>query len=116
MNELKTRGVQTILVFCTDNLKGIDDAIKSCYSGVDHQKCIVHQIRNSVKHVSYKDLKKVCADLKAIYTASTAEIGMQNLVDFSEKWEKNTSISAEVVWKIGNNYQLFGNIQMRFEN
>jgi transposase-like protein len=88
MNELKTRGVQTILIFCTDNLRGIDDAIKSCYPEADHQKCIVHQIRNSVKHVSYKDLKTVCADLKAIYTAPTAEIGMQNLVDFSEKWDE----------------------------
>jgi len=88
MNELKTRGVQTILVFCTDNLKGIDEAIKSCYPASDHQKCIVHQIRNSVKHVSYKDLKEVYADLKAIYTASNAEVGMQNLLDFSEKWNK----------------------------
>jgi transposase-like protein len=88
MNELKTRGVQTILIFCTDNLRGIDDAIKSCYPESDHQKCIVHQIRNSVKHVSYKDLKGVCADLKTIYTASNAEIGMQNLMDFCEKWDK----------------------------
>jgi transposase-like protein len=54
MNELKIRGVQAILVFCTDNLKGIDDAIKSCYPEASHQKCIVHQTRNSVKHVSYK--------------------------------------------------------------
>ena len=88
MNELKTRGVQTILIFCTDNLKGIDDAIKSCYPESDHQKCIVHQIRNSVKHVSYKDLREVCADLKRIYTAPTAEAGMNKLEIFSDKWDK----------------------------
>jgi len=85
MHDLKARGVQTVLIFCTDNLKGIDDAIKSCFPDADHQKCIVHQIRNSVKHVSYKDLKEVCADLKRIYTAPTAEAGMHKLEIFSDK-------------------------------
>ena len=88
MNDLKARGVQSVLIFCTDNLKGIDDAIKSCFPESDHQKCIVHQIRNSVKHVSHKDLKEVCADLKRIYTASTAEAGMNKLEIFSDKWDK----------------------------
>jgi transposase-like protein len=88
MNDLKSRGVQQVLIFCTDNLKGLDDAITSCYPDSDHQKCIVHQIRNSVKHVSYKDLKAVCSDLKAIYTAPTADIGMLNLEAFTDKWDK----------------------------
>ena len=88
MNDLKTRGVQDVLIFCTDNLSGISEAIKACYPQSDHQKCIVHQIRNSVKHVSYKDLKEVCADLKAIYTAPNADLGFQNLNDFAEKWDK----------------------------
>jgi transposase-like protein len=88
MNDLKASGVQQVLIFCTDNLKGLDDAIKSCFPESDHQKCIVHQIRNSVKHVSYKDLKEVCGDLKAIYTAPTAEVGMLNLEAFADKWDK----------------------------
>jgi transposase-like protein len=88
MNELKPPGVQTVLIFCTDNLKGLDDAIRSCYPDADHQKCIVHQIRNSVKHVSYKDLKAVCTDLKAIYTAPTAEAGMLNLEAFADNRDK----------------------------
>jgi transposase-like protein len=88
MNDLKARGVQQVLIFCTDNLKGLDDAIKSCFPESDHQKCIVHQIRNSVKHVSYKDLKEVCEDLKAIYTAPTADAGMLNLEAFADKWDK----------------------------
>ena len=87
MNDLKSRGVQDVLIFCTDNLPGISEAIKACYPQSDHQKCIVHQIRNSVKHVGYKDLKEVCADLKKIYTVPRAEIGLQNLNDFSEKWD-----------------------------
>ena len=87
MNDLKSRGVQDVLIFCTDNLTGISDAIKACYPKSEHQKCIVHQIRNSVKHVNYKDLKEVCADLKAIYTAPNAEIGLQNLDEFAQKWD-----------------------------
>ncbi len=50
-------------MFYTDNLTGLNEAITACYPNADHQKCIVHQIINSVKHVSYKDLKKVCNDL-----------------------------------------------------
>ena len=87
MNDLKSRGVQDVLIFCTDNLTGISEAIKACSPQSDHQKCIVHQIRNSVKHVGYKDLKEVCADLKKIYTAPSAEIGLENLSDFAEKWD-----------------------------
>ena len=64
MNDLKSREVQDVLIFYTDNLTGISEAIKACYPQSDHQKCIVHQIRNSVKHVGYKDLKEVCTDLK----------------------------------------------------
>lgn len=87
MNDLKSHGVKDVLIFCTDNLTGISEAIKACFPNSDHQKCIVHQIRNSVKHVSYKDLKDVCADLKKIYTASTVEIGAQNLDEFADKWD-----------------------------
>ena len=63
MNDLKSRGMQDVLIFYTDNLTGLNEAINACYPNADHQKCIVHQIRNSVKHVSYKDLKEVCNDL-----------------------------------------------------
>jgi transposase-like protein len=88
MNDLKGRGLQDVFIFCTDNLTGLDDAIKACFPNSDHQKCIVHQIRNSVKHVSYKDLKEVCADLKAVYSSPTADIGLENLEEFCKKWDK----------------------------
>lgn len=84
---LKSRGVQDVLIFCTDNLIGITDAIKASFPQSEYQKCIVHQIRNSVKYVSYKDLKQVCADLKTIYTAPTADAGLNNLEAFAEKWD-----------------------------
>lgn len=75
------------MIFCTDNLIGITDAIKASFPQSEYQKCIVHQIRNSVKYVSYKDLKQVCADLKTIYTAPTADAGLNNLEAFAEKWD-----------------------------
>ncbi|WP_272948119.1 IS256 family transposase [Paenibacillus sp. A3] len=66
LNELKNRGVQDILITCVDNLSGFSQAIAACYPKTDIQKCIIHQIRNSTRYVSYKDLKKVTADLANI--------------------------------------------------
>ena len=88
LNELKTRGVKEIMIFCTDNLPGLDEAIKSSYKDASHQKCIVHQIRNSVKHVSWKDKKEVCVDLKKIYTSPNVDIAWSNLEEFCDKWDK----------------------------
>ncbi|SDO76208.1 Transposase, Mutator family [Paenibacillus sp. yr247] len=64
LNDLKNRGVQDILITCVDNLTGFTRAISACYPKTEIQKCIIHQIRNSTPLVSYKDLKKVTADLK----------------------------------------------------
>lgn len=87
MNDLKSRGVKDVLIFCRDNLSGISEAIKACFPNSDHQKCIIHQIRNSLKHVSAKDLKEVCEDLKTIYKAPNVETGYQNLQEFDKKWK-----------------------------
>ncbi len=67
LNELKNRGAQDILITCVDNLTGFSQAISACYPQTEIQKCIIHQIRNSTRYVSYKDLKKVTADLKPIH-------------------------------------------------
>ena len=91
LNELKTRGVKKVLIFCTDNLPGLDVAIISVYKKADHQKCIVHQIRNSVKHVSWKDRKEVCGDMKKIYKAANVEIAESMLEEFCDKWDKKYS-------------------------
>uniref|UniRef100_UPI00313E12DB IS256 family transposase n=1 Tax=Rickettsia endosymbiont of Urophora cardui TaxID=3066265 RepID=UPI00313E12DB len=69
--EMKNRGVKDILIACSDNLTGMSDAIASVYPKTEHQICIVHQIRNSLKYVSYKDRKQLAADLKLIYTSTT---------------------------------------------
>lgn len=86
LNELKNRGVQDILITCVDNLTGFSQAISACYPQTEIQKCIIHQIRNSTRYVSYKDLKKVTADLKPIYKAVTEEAALVELDRFEEIW------------------------------
>lgn len=88
LNELKNRGVQDILITCVDNLTGFSQAISACYPATEIQKCIIHQIRNSTRYVSYKDLKKVTADLKPIYKAATEEAALVELDRFEEEWGK----------------------------
>ncbi|MEC0371641.1 IS256 family transposase [Paenibacillus chibensis] len=86
LNDLRNRGVQDILIICVDNLNGFSEAIAACYPKTEIQKCIIHQIRNSTRYVSYKDLKKVTADLKPIYKAATEEGALLELDRFEEIW------------------------------
>ena len=86
LTELKNRGLSDILIACTDNLTGMSEAIAAVYPKCEHQLCIVHQIRNSLKFVSYKDRKKLAADLKPIYQAVTEEEAQEALEDFEAKW------------------------------
>lgn len=86
LNELKNRGLQDILIMCTDNLTGISESISAVFPKADHQLCIVHQIRNSLKFVSYKDRKEVARDLKPIYTAINEDNALSALEDFAKKW------------------------------
>jgi putative transposase len=88
LNELKNRGVDDILIACTDNLSGFDEAIHAVYPKTDLQHCIIHQIRNSTKYVSYKDLKGLMADLKKVYTALTEPEAYANLEAFNDIWGK----------------------------
>jgi len=85
-NDLRNRGVDQILVACHDNLNGFSPAINASFPRTRQQLCIIHQIRNSTKHVSYKDLKAIMADLKLIYKANNAENAEFNLELFGEKW------------------------------
>ena len=86
LTEMKNRGMSDMLIACTDNLTGMSDAIAAVYPKCEHQLCIVHQIRNSLKFVSYKDRKELVADLKPIYQAPT-EDGAQIALDaFDSKW------------------------------
>ena len=79
LNELRNHSVQDILIYCVDNLKGFNEAIGAYFPKAEIQKCIVHQIRNSICYVSYKDVKKVLADLKPIYTAASKPLALESL-------------------------------------
>ena len=88
LNEIGNRGVKNILIVSVDNLKGFSEAIKSSYPKAEIQKCIVHQIRNSIKYVASKDLKEFTKDLKTVYKAVTLEQASNNLLQLEEKWGK----------------------------
>ncbi|WP_308577450.1 IS256 family transposase [uncultured Parvimonas sp.] len=88
LNQLKERGLEDILIVSTDNLPGFSQAIEAVYPKAEIQKCIIHQIRNSTKYVSYKDIKELMKDLKAVYKAPTEDLALTNLGIFEEKWGK----------------------------
>ncbi len=85
LNELKNRGVQDILIMSVDNLKGFSEAISSVFSRTEIQKCIVHQIRNSIRHISYKDVREFASELKEMYNAPTLEQAENRLDALEEK-------------------------------
>ena len=87
MNGLKNRGVEDILIACVDGLNGFPQAIEAVYPKTEIQQCIIHQIRNSTKFVSYKDIKKLMADLKLVYAAPTEETALNELELFKDKWD-----------------------------
>lgn len=88
LNEIKNRGVEDVLIFSTDGLNGLEEAIKAVYPEAERQRCVVHQIRNSLKFVSYKERKELAKDLRLVYEADTEEQALQSLEYFNEKWGK----------------------------
>jgi putative transposase len=88
LNGLKNRGVEDIFIACTDNLTGFSSAIETVYPKTEIQNCIIHQLRNSSKYVSYKDLKALMADLKAVYSAVDETSALDALELFAQRWDK----------------------------
>jgi putative transposase len=91
-NDLKNRGVEDILIACKDGLSGFSEAINAAFPQTEIQLCVIHQIRNSLKYVTYKEQKNVIADLKKIYQAATLEEAEQAFVAFKDKWGKKHPI------------------------
>ncbi len=85
--ELKNQGMNDVLIACVDGLQGLPEAIESVFPQAEVQLCIVHVVRNSLKFVSYRDRKKIAADLKNIYRAPTVEQAEEALGDFQEAWD-----------------------------
>ena len=88
LNDLKNRGVNDVLIFCVDGLNGFKEAIGAVYPFAKIQRCIVHQLRASMKYVPYKDKKAFVADLKSVYGAVNEEMALENLMYVKEKWSK----------------------------
>jgi len=95
LQDLKKRGVADVLVVCVDDLTGFSGVIKEEFPQSIIQKCIVHQIRNSLKYVQDKEKKKVAGDLKKIYTAATRQAGEDALKVFDQKWGKKYKYIVE---------------------
>lgn len=87
INGLKNRGIKDILIACVDGLNGFPQAIEAAFPDTEIQQCIIHQIRNSTRYVSYKDIKNVMADLKLVYSAVDEEHAAAALDMFGEKWD-----------------------------
>jgi len=107
LTDLKARGVEDILIACTDNLKGFTQAIKAVFPQAVTQICIVHQIRNSCKFVVYKDRQVFCQDLKKVYTAINNQIALEEFEKFKLKWQgkyKYAITSWEDNWDNLSNY------------
>jgi len=86
MNGFKNRGVKDILIACVDGLTGFPEAIGAVFPSTEIQHCVIHQIRNSTRFVSYKDLRSLMADLKRVYAAPTEETALSELERFGEIW------------------------------
>jgi putative transposase len=95
LSDLKNRGVKDILIAAVDGLSGFKEAIRAVFPNTDIQRCIVHQIRNSVKFVSYKDIKAFCADMKEIYSAPNEDAALEAFKNFSDKWSGKYSYAIK---------------------
>ena len=103
LNDLKNRGVKDILIICADGLTGIKESISVAFPQTEYQRCIVHQVRNTLKYVPDKDKKAFATDLKTIYQAPNEEQGYANMGAVTEKWKDkypNAMKSWAVNWDV----------------
>lgn len=94
-NNLKNRGIKDILVLSSDGLSGLKEAIQVAFPNTEHQTCIVHLSRNTLKYVSHTDKRKFAQDLKSIYTASDEEIGKKLMYEVAKKWKEKYPTAME---------------------
>jgi len=88
LNSLKNRGLKEVMIFSVDGLNGFKQALEATYPNSEMQRCIIHQIRSTLKYVPFKDRKAFAKDLKTIYQASDETKGYESLMEVSEKWGK----------------------------
>ena len=116
INGLKNRGIQDILIACVDGLNGFPQAIEAVYPETEIQQCIIHQIRNTTKYVSYKDLKKLMADLKLVYAAPDEAAALEELESFGENGTVSILKFINHGVTAGQRFRHISNIRMKFAN
>jgi putative transposase len=94
VTDLQNRGVKDILIACMDGLTGFKDAVLAVFPKTEIQRCVIHQIRNSLKYISWKDRKAFVVDLKEVYQAPTREAAEANLGRLAEKWQKKYAVAV----------------------
>lgn len=94
LSELKQRGVKDILIACVDGLKGFPDAIASTFPKTEIQLCIIHQIRNTLRYISWKDSREILKDLKTIYEAVSEDSALIALEQFENKWNGKYAVAV----------------------
>jgi putative transposase len=107
INDLRQRGVEDILIVCIDGLKGFEEAIQTIFPHTEVQRCVVHQIRHSLKYVASKDQKEFITDLKTVYRADNEAQGREELSKLKEKWDKKYPMvisSWETNWPVLSTY------------
>lgn len=95
LTDLSQRGIEDILIASIDNLKGFADAIEAAFPSTEVQLCIIHQIRNTMKYVTWKDYRELLRDLKEVYRAPNKAVAEGNLELFAQKWEKKYPKAVE---------------------
>ena len=105
LNELKNRGVRDLLVICADGLTGIKEAIGAAFPKTEYQRCIVHQVRNTLKYIPDKDRKAFATDLKTIYQASDEKKALAALEQVTEKWTTTIRNWAQVYGELSIMYE-----------
>lgn len=103
LNELKNRGVKDILILCADGLSGIKESINVAFPDTEYQRCIVHQVRNTLKYVADKDKKQFANDLKTIYHAPSESVAHERMLEITERWQDhypNSMKSWSVNWDV----------------
>ena len=95
LTDLKSRGVEDMLIACIDGLKGFPEAIAAVFPKTEIQTCVVHQIRSSLRYIAEKDKKAFMAELKPVYQAFNQEEGYENLLKLEEKWGKKYPVPLQ---------------------
>ncbi len=86
---MKNRGVNDILILCADGLSGIKESINVAFPNTEYQRCLVHQVRNTLIYVADKDKKEFTADLNTIYHAALEEHAHSRMLEVTEKWSSH---------------------------